>query len=52
MTNLLGRDGYEERLAAWTVVFPDGGFPNVHAERIGAVADRTVMVNAEKGQAG
>jgi hypothetical protein len=29
MTPLLAPDGFEERLGAWTVVFPDGGFPNV-----------------------
>ena len=34
MTTRLARDGYEERLAAWTVVFPNGGFPNVHAVAI------------------
>ena len=38
MTTLLARDGYEGRLVAWTVVFPTGGFPNVHAEWVAAAA--------------
>ncbi len=37
VTTLLAHDCYEERLATWTVVFPNGGFPNVHAEWLTAL---------------